>query len=186
MYLCEDKMLIFSLYNRHISFNVWFTQPVYHFAAANHHFYLVYVHQFLLYLSVSLHLDNLLKIGGSLYISGFVVWVHDRISANRTPHPNGHGLQSNQLPVVQAIDPFIQIWIYLNERRLYRLGRLDFHVEIFTKVVYEGRNKLVVLMIKFLVNKKQAVSLQIFIYGMFEVIWQMAFYICIDCSSTQS
>jgi hypothetical protein len=77
----------------------------------------------------------------------------DRTRADGAFHPDHHRLQPDQLPVVQRVQPCVELLRDLDDWGLETVRRLDSHVESLFEVLYQGQHDVCVPLVEFLLVK---------------------------------
>ena len=95
-----------------------------HFSAADHQPDLVDIHQFLLDFSAAPHLSLLLQISCPLDLDRIHFRLSNCVGAHCAPHPNSHGLKSDQLPVRQTLYPAHKSVVDFHLWHINRIRRL--------------------------------------------------------------
>ena len=136
-----------------ISLWCWFAVTINHFSTTDHQLYLIYIHHFLFNLSVVSHLNCLLKVCCWLHLLGMDRWSDSRICSNCTFHPNCHCLHTDQLPIIQILNPRNKGIVYFHLRWIDRAWRKNFHPESFTKILYQRYWNTMMLLLKASIHK---------------------------------
>lgn len=107
--------------------------------------------------------------------------LHQAVRWYDTLQPHCHRLQSDQLPIIQTLNPAVELRGGVHLRRFQPRRGLNFHIEVLGKFSNQVPGLFVILLFVIILVEVEGVSFEEIIHSPLQMLGNVALNVCVHC-----